>query len=344
MGVSCKRHAAFGPRSRCRFSRGTGGLLVLSAVLVGCLGIRAHCATPGRDLDLLVIVGAPGSEDYERRFAGMVDGWRQAAAKALVGFDVIGAEKGRPDDARRIEQRLKAEQGKTTGVLWLVLIGHGTFDGREARFNLRGPDVSVAQLGEWLKPLKRDVVLIDTSSASAPILKAASLPGRIIVSATKSADEVFYARFGEYFAKAIGGLAEADIDQDRQVSVLEAFLHSARQVAEFYETDGRLATEHPLIDDNGDGVGTRAEVFQGVVAGRTNPGTNPDGDRSRQVCLVLSDEEARLPETVRRRRDDLERQVRELDVRKQGMKEDEYYRAMEKLLLELARIYEGVGT
>lgn len=328
----------------CKSLRGARGLLLLGAVLASCAGVRADGATPARDLDLLVIVGAPGNEDYERKFAGMVDEWRQAAAKAVVRFDVIGTGKSQTDDARLIEQRLKSEQGKTTGALWLVLIGHGTFDGREARFNLRGPDVSVNQLGEWLKPVTREVVLIDTSSASAPILKAASLPGRVVVSATKSADEVFYARFGEYFAKAIGGLAEADVDQDRQVSVLEAFLHSARQVAEFYETDGRLATEHPLIDDNGDGTGTRSEVFQGVVAARMNSGTSPDGDRSRQVCLVLSAEEARLPEAVRQRRDDLERRVRELDARKQGMEEDEYYRVMEKLLLELARIYEGVGT
>ena len=74
------------------------------------------------------------------------------------------------------------------------------------------------------------------------------------MTATKSPDEVFYARFGEYFAEAIGGLEDADIDQDRQVSLLEAFRHAAAAAATFYDNEGRLATEHALIDDNGDGT------------------------------------------------------------------------------------------
>lgn len=331
-------------------SAGPGGLkfgllAAIALVVAGLCSIgRGESVVMRSDLELLLVVGAPGNEEYEKRFAEMIDAWKQAAAKASVRCDVIGIDKAKSDDARLLEERFKAEQSRTDGSLWLVLIGHGTFDGREAKFNLRGPDISITQLGEWLKPVKRELVVIDVSSASAPILKAASTSDRIVVSATKSAEEVFYARFGEYFARTIGGLAAADIDQDNQVSVLEAFLHSARQVAEFYEADGRLATEHAVIDDNGDGVGTRAEVFQGVVAAKGDDKIQPDGDRSRQVCLVMSEEEARLPEAVRRRRDELERQIRALDAKKVSLEENEYYREVEKLMLELARIYGGAGT
>jgi hypothetical protein len=83
---------------------------------------------------------------------------------------------------------------------------------------------------------------------------------------------VFYARFGEHFAPAIAGIAEADLDQDRQVSVLEAFLHASRRAAEFYQNEDRLATEHALLEDNGDGIGTRAEIFEG-----TQPKAAPAG-------------------------------------------------------------------
>ncbi len=301
----------------------------------------AEPRNPGRDLDVLVVIGAPGNDDYGRRFADMLDLWRQACAKAAVNCEVIGEGEARGgEDAMRLEDRLKREHNKTAGSLWLVLIGHGTFDGREAKFNLRGRDVTPAQVGGWLKPVKREIVLIAAASASAPYLKAVSGPGRIIVSSTKSAEEVFFTRYGEPFAKAIGGLAEADIDQDQQVSVLEAHLHASKQVAEFYETEGRLATEHSVIDDNGDGIGTRAEVFQGVAAPQAPDGPKPDGERARQAALVLSEAEARLPEAMRKKRDEIETRLRELAGKKSAMPAAAYYQQAESLLVELARIYQ----
>lgn len=292
-----------------------------------------------RDVDVLVVVGAEGTPEYGKKFQEQVDAWKAASEKAAVKFEVIGTAEEKIDDAKQLEERLKAQHGKTGGALWLVFIGHGTFDGRVAKFNLRGADLTPTQLADWLKPVKRELVFIDTTSASAPFAKAVAGAGRICVSATKSADEFFYARFGEFFAKAIGGLPAADLDQDKQVSVLEAFLHSSKQVAEFYETDGRLATEHSIIDDNGDGTGTRAEVFTGVNPGKTADGSKPDGERARQVGLVLSEDDAKLTDAARAKRDELERSIRTLADKKAKLPEAEFYREMEKLMLELARIY-----
>jgi hypothetical protein len=325
-----------------RFCRCVALASLLSFLSVGSFAEEVRKAT--RDVDVVVVLGAQGTEEYGKRFKEAADAWQGACAKAAAKFEIIGTAKDNADDAKLLEERLKAEHAKTTGALWLVFIGHGTFDGREAKFNLRGADVTPAQIAAWLKPVKREVVFIDTASASAPFAKAVAGPNRICVSATKSADEVFYARFGEFFAKAVGGLPEADVDQDRQVSVLEAFLHASKQVAEFYVTDGRLATEHAIIDDNGDGVGTRAEVFQGVVAGKTAEGSKPDGERARQVSLVLSEDDARLAEAARARRDEMERMIRALAGKKSAMKEADFYREMEKLMLELARIYDGAGV
>lgn len=325
-----------------RFCRWVSFVSILSFLSFGCLAEEVRKAT--RNVDVIVVLGASGTEEYGKRFKEAADAWQAACAKAAVKCDVLGGGKDKEDDVKLLEERLKAEHAKTTGALWLVLIGHGTFDGREAKFNLRGADVTPTQLAAWLKPLKREIVFIDTASASAPFAKAVAGPNRICVSSTKSADEFFYARFGEFFAKAIGGLSEADVDQDKQVSVLEAFLFSSKQVAEFYETDGRLATEHSIIDDNGDGIGTRAEVFQGVVAGKTADGSKPDGDRARQVGLVLSDEDAKLTDAARAKRDEIERSIRALADKKAKMPEVEFYREMEKLMLDLARIYGGEST
>ena len=311
-------------------------LLVYVLMAFAC-GEEIRRAT--RDVDVIVVVGAEGTEEYGKKFKEQADAWKAACDKAAVKFEIVGTAKEKADDAKRLEGRLKGEAAKTTGALWLVFIGHGTFDGREAKFNLRGDDITPAQLGAWLKPVKREVVFIDTTSASAPFAKAVAGSGRICVSSTKSADEIYFARFGEHFAKVIGGDLQADLDQDKQVSVLEAFLFASKKVAEFYETDGRLATEHSIIDDNGDGIGTRAEIFDGVNPGKTADGSKPDGDRARQISLVLSDEDAKLTDAQRVRRDELERDIRALDAKSKS-KDAAYYAEMEKLMIELAKIYQ----
>ena len=146
------------------------------------------------------------------------------------------------------------------------------------------------------------------------------------------------------FAQAISGSVEADLDRDAQVSLLEAFLWSSKQVERFFETEGRLATEHALIEDNGDGIGTRAEAFTGLRL--TTPpadGKAGDGQLARQRSLLLNEDDAALTEEQRKRRDDLERQIETLRTKKAQMPEAEFYMQLEKLLLEVARLYDG-GT
>src|SRR5206468_3358863 len=129
-------------------------------------------------------------------------------------------------------------------------------------------DLSAKQMAELLAPLPRPIILIDNSSSSAPFINELSRPNRIIITATKSGWEQNYTRFGKYFAKSVAD-PSADLDKDGQVSVLEAFLSASRQVEDFYKSERRLATEHALLDDNGDGKGTPASFFHGV-----RPGTN----------------------------------------------------------------------
>ena len=229
-----------------------------------------------------------------------------------------------------------------SSALWLVLIGHGTFDGRTAKFNLRGPDLSASDLAEWLKPLHRPIAVIDSTSSSAPFLKELSAPGRIVITATKSGFEQNYARFGQYFANAIVD-PNADLDKDGQTSLLEAFLSASHAVGQFYAGAGRLTTEHALLDDNGDGLGTPAEWFRGIrPVQRARDGAALDGYRAHQLHLLSSPIEAALPPELRARRDQLELQVMDLRDSKAKLSEDEYFSKLESLLREIAQIYERV--
>jgi len=297
-----------------------------------------------RELEVVVVRGADGAAEYGKRFDEQVRAWQEACAKAAVRCDVIGADPKAAADAEALKQRLAKSAAPESKSLWLVFIGHGTFDGREDKFNFRGADAGSKEIAVWLKPLKQEVVVIQCASASGGWVKALTGGNRVIVTATKGPDEVFYSHFGEYFAKAIGGHSEADLDADAQVSLLEAFLYSSHQVVDFYEKEGRIATEHAVLEDNGDAAATRSEVFHGVEATLAPDGSKPDGDRARQLALVLSDTEQKLTPDVRVKRDALETQLRALKKKRGEMTEDVFFAEAEKILRELGAIYAPAKT
>ena len=182
---------------------------------------------------LVLVIGASGEPEYAEQFSNWAASWKEAATKGGLQTFVIGQDAENPDnDHQRLLKVLTNEVAKPAGELWLVFIGHGTFDGRAAKFNLRGPDISAAELAEVLKPCRRPLAVIQCASASGPFLKALSVPGRVIITATRSGSEVNVTRFGGYMARAIAD-PTADLDKDGQTSLLEAFLAASRQVEQF---------------------------------------------------------------------------------------------------------------
>ncbi len=305
--------------------------------------VAALFAIPTRgvaaDLTVLVVVGAEGAEEYGEIFRESAGNWKTACEKGEAKCITIGLGDGKED---RDELKKAIAENQAT-ELWIVLIGHGTFDGRVTKFNVKGPDFTDEEMAEWLKDFPKPLAVMNTASASAPFLKSLSGENRVVMTATKSPNEVFYARFGGYLADAIGGLDEADLDNDDQVSLLEGFLYASAEVAEFYEKEGRLATEHALLDDNGDGMGTRPDWFEGVRATRVaKDDAEPDGERALQRVLVPNEAEKRMPVAQREKRDALELKVNALLRKKSEMEEDRYYKEMEGLLREIAEIYESV--
>jgi hypothetical protein len=297
-------------------------------------------AAPSDLTTVLLVVGAPGGPEFGSNFVRQATLWEAACKQAGCRRVTLGLDPpGQTNDFDLLRQTLATEPKDGFGQVWLVLIGHGTFDGKEARFNLRGPDVSATELALWLKPFHRSLVVIDTSSSSAPFLNKLSGTNRVIITATRSGNELNYTRFGQYFAEAVTS-PEADLDKDGQVSLLEAFLTASRKTAEFYKLEGRLLTEHALIDDNGDGLGTPPDWFRGLRATkRPKDAAALDGLLAQQIILVPGPADQAMPPGLRARRDALERAVLLHRENKSKFKEDDYYNQLEKLLLDLARFY-----
>ncbi len=288
----------------------------------------------------IIAIGAEGDAEYAETFTRWADDWQKACAAGSVKTITIGAD---ADDGRARLQRALEGEAKRGEPLWLVLLGHGTFDGRVGKFNVRGDDVSTDDLAAWLKPFERTVVIVAGFSTSGAWLKPLAAPGRVIVCATKSGSENNFARFGGYLAGTFA--SGADLDKDGQTSLLEAWLAAARKTTDFYKEEGRLATEHSLLDDNGDGLGTPADWFHGTRAVKKAQGKAiADGMRASQLVLVPNADERSLSPQQREQRNALEHELAALRERKAEMKEDEYLAALEAALLKLARIYHQTGS
>ena len=322
---------------------GTATLLISVLALAPATPATPETTEGNQEQVVVVVVGGGGTPEYARQFAEWAGLWEQACAKSGARFIPIGRDEGEgPSDRARMQTALTDESKETTTALWLVLIGHGTFDGRTAKFNLRGPDISADDLARWLAPVQKPVAVINTASSSAPFLKELSAPQRVVLTATKSGFEQNATRFGQYLAEAIIQ-PTADLDKDGQTSLLEAFLTASHRVGEFYAAAGRLATEHTLLDDNGDALGTPADWFRGIrPVQRASDEAALDGYRAHQFHLLYSEAETAMPAGLRAKRDRLELEVMRLRDAKEQLGAEEYFPKLEALLYEMARIYEEI--
>ena len=308
------------------------------------LGADSPSAQTNAQPTVILVVGAPGEDAYGDQFGQWAKAWEKICGEANAKRIALGSEKESGEsDHDRLKKILDAEAKESLAELWLVLLGHGTFDGKDAKFNLRGPDLTASECAEWLHAFHRPLVVINCASASGPFLNALSGPGRVVITATRSGFEQNYAHFGEFLASAVADPA-ADLDKDGQVSVLEAFLTGSNRAGEFYKNEGRLATEHALLDDNGDGKGTPADWFRGIRATKKAvEGSSADGLRAHQIHLIRSRQELELPAEIRAQRDKLELEIAKLRDLKERIPADDYYRQLEPLMIGLALVYEKSG-
>ncbi|HEU4769993.1 MAG TPA: hypothetical protein VFS77_21685, partial [Pyrinomonadaceae bacterium] len=284
-----------------------------------------------------VIINGPGGEPaYAKQFSE----WTTALNSVLserYGFDpkqikVLSEKLATAEEVKRTFGTLKSELDPSN-VVFLFLIGHGSFDGKESKFNLVGPDLSAADYNQLLSalPTKR-IVVLNMASASGEFVKSLSAKGRIVVTATRNGQETNATRFAGFFITALNA-TDGDTDQDGHTSVLEAFVYATRLTDDFYKRAGRLATEHALIDDNGDGVGReKPEAGEGLLARATYFDSLSVGEAAANAATGR----------LMKERTRLEGEIEQLIARKANMAEAEYEATLERLFIELAKVNRSI--
>ncbi|MEM6470223.1 MAG: hypothetical protein AAF802_11760 [Planctomycetota bacterium] len=292
-------------------------------------------------IDGIVIVGAGGTEEFGVQFDDWADRWMGTATDAKLAFTRIGsADSGSGSGSETkhrevLQELLKSQQGlETPRPFWLVLIGHGTWDGNVANFNLAGKDISAKTLAMWLRWIERPLCIINCSSSSGPFIDRLSGPNRVVVTATKSGNEQNFARFGGAIATAIRA-ADGDLDHDDAISVREAFIKATDEIERQYKTESRILTEHALLDDNGDKRGSDASLVR-LRSSPLEPGT-VDGSLAARVSIPIGDNGLRLNDEALAERDRLEAELRGL--KQQELETDELRKRSLPILKKLATLY-----
>jgi hypothetical protein len=252
-------------------------------------------------------------------------------AERTVGEDVDVSSR---DQVRSAFARLAPVMEKED-LLLVVLIGHATFDGVDAKFNLVGPDLEAADWKALVAPLRGRVVFVNTAAASAPFLSRLAGDRRIVITATDSGVQRYETVFPRFFVEAFGE-EETDLDKDARISVWEAFARASLGVRQHYRQRGQLTVERPVLDDTGDGVGKDAGA------------TGPDGSIASRTFFDDADDPARaggpaLSELVARR-NALEAELDELKKRKDFMRPNEYEKRRDEVIIEIARVSRRIRT
>jgi hypothetical protein len=283
----------------------------------------------------LTIAGLGGEPDYAQRFKMWADDIDGSLKKA--GGDSSVTTLNAPQLAQ-IRTRFAdlAKQTRAADSLVVMLIGHGTYDGHEYKFNIPGPDLTATELAALLDrvPAQRQLV-VNMTSCSGGSIEQLRRANRIVIAATKTGSEKNATNFARYFAEALREPA-ADTDKNESISALEAFRYAQTKTTEFFDTQKRLATEHSVIEDTGKGTGERAvtaENGQGKLAASfivVRLGANAAAARDPNKRPLLD------------RKEQLEQAIEKLKFEKAAMPAQEYRRQLTQLLLELARTQEAL--
>ena len=312
-------------------------------LLAGLLAAPANLAAQGRT-HAVIVVGLGGEEQYRESFHAEASQIYDAlidrhglppenvtylGEKVDVAPDMISMRSTRANVLQLLGEI--AQEAEPLDRLFMILIGHGTTGREEPQFNLPGPDLVPSDMTQGLIEFPtQTLALVHTGTASGGFIAPLSGPNRILIAATRNERQLNATEFGQFFAAAIAG-DDADLDKDEQVSLLEAFLYTRREVERLYENENELLTENAVLDDNGDGT---ASHDAGLI--------EPDGPLAATFQLGgISGTAAQVPDDpelarLYEQRNEIQGQIDEVRALRESMTEDQYLDAIEPFLIQLA--------
>jgi hypothetical protein len=281
----------------------------------------------------VIVAGLGGEPDYEQRFTAAakdLDRIFTAEGSAAHVSTLTGAQA----TAAQLREAMGAVAGeaKADDSFALILIGHGSYDGVEYKFNLAGPDVTAAEIAALCDKIaaKRQLI-VDTTSASGGALPALERPGRAVIAATKSGTEKNATVFARYWVEALED-PSTDTDKSESINAMEAFTYATKKTASFYDAQKRLATEHAVFNDAGTGEPVReagngeGQLLSSFTLLRLGTNQQAANDPAKRALVE--------------QKEDLEQKIDTLKYQKAAMDPADYKKQLTDALLQLAKAQE----
>ena len=301
---------------------------------IGVCGLLMTALPVRASVYYVTVAGIGGEPDYEQRFTASAKDLDKVF-KASSGAHVYTLT-GKDATRLRLAETMAtvARDAKPEDDLLLTLIGHGSFDGVEYKFNLVGPDVSAADLAAMCdRVLARRQLVVNTTSASGGSVAALERSGRGVIAATKTGTEKNATVFARYWVEALQD-PTADVDKSDSISAMEAFQYADRKTAAFYESQKRLATEHAVFQDTGRGEAVRVGAAQGKEGALM----------SSMTVVRIGASQAAMNDPAKRdllaKKEELEQKIDALKYQKAAMEPGEYKKQLTEALLQLAAVQE----
>jgi hypothetical protein len=281
----------------------------------------------------VTVAGLAGEPDYEQEFTQLATDLDKLLKSTGPDSHVYTLTDATRASLTQTLTRV-ASEAKPSDDFVLILIGHGTFDGFQYKFNLVGPDITADEIARLCDQIQsKRQLIVNTTEASGGSVMALERRGRAVIAATKSGTEKNATVFARYFVQALHD-PQADLDKNNAISALEAFDYAQRHTADFYDSQKRLATEHAVFEDTGLHDPTRA----------------PESDTGEGLFLSsftlirLGAEQKAYNNPAKRallaQKEDLERKIDTLKYQKAAMSQDDYKQQLTQALVELAKVQE----
>jgi hypothetical protein len=276
----------------------------------------------------LIVCGLSGDAAHHKLFAETLNKLHEGLTKRL-GFGESDVQLLFGDESVEADTELIKSAGRATraeleksvvalrtklqpnDALWVIVIGHSHYDGKHSWLNLPGPDIQQLEFAKLFEGITAaQQVFVITTPTSGYSIKPLSTKGRVVITATETDWETNETEFPHEFARVLSAPPEAkafDVDEDGATTLFDLYVTVSRNLAQSYLDRELLATEHPLLDDNGDGRGTEVQIdfLTEEQGGRAKPRKSPprpmnstgDGRFAKSITLSFSRPESDRPAT-----------------------------------------------
>ena len=287
------------------------------------LAIVSACVFPAKAADdfLILVSGLGGDPDFQESFDEQAAQLHEAALS--LGIDDSRAILLTGEDASKenILNRLSNLNTSNEDLVQLHLIGHGSFDGNQYKFNIPGPDITAVELREALDSITAAQMIAVMTSASGAAMERLRADNRLVITATKSGLQKNASVFSRYWAEG-ASRSQADLNKNEIVSIAELYAYATEGVTNYYESEGLIASE--------------ASLFEG------QENLDPDLFNIARVGKLANTSLSANAEALIAERANVEVRLSELSERRQTLTDDQYFAELQDLMLELGLLQQRI--